>query len=618
MKEKDFKLLNVINNFNSLSQRELAKRCDISLGKTNTLIKRFTEDELIYLKEFNNNKQYKLTKKALNLLENKIKEDSLKKINLYDNSFKKINQAIILAAGEKKEFGKPTGLIEIENTKIIERTLDILKNNGIEKIIVVVGYESSQLEKLAKKRDLILVKNEKYKWTGTMASLAKAKNHITDDFLLVESDIVFEERAIEEVINNKHRDCLLVTNETGSGDEAFVEIRDGYVFKVSKDIHMFNNIDGELVGVTKISYKVFNKMIEAFEDNKNPYLNYEYSLLDVSRNYNIGYTKIDDLIWFEIDDKEHYEKVQNRIYPMIKRRELEFKNNFVKECIKDALDLEDKQIGKIIPSGGMTNKNYKVYINDKPYIVRMPGNGTDEIIDRKSEKVNAKLAVELGLDKKILYMNESTGVKIAEFIKDAETLTPTSAKREKNMKQVASILNKLHKSNIEMENTFDSFKLMNYYESLIKKYNGEFYPNYEEIKEKVFLIKEELKDLNVELVPCHNDTLPDNFVKNSKGEMYLIDWEYSGKNDPMWDVAAHILEADFNENEEELFLNIYFGDKPKKNMLKRVLINKICQDFLWSLWTILKEAKGDDFGSYGIERYNRAIENLKNLAFRSN
>ena len=618
MEEKKFKLLNTINNFNNLSQRDLAKECNISLGKINALIKKFTEEELVYRKELKNNKQYKLTKKALRLLENKIKEDSLKKINLYDDPFKKVKQAVILAAGEKKEFGKPIGLIEIENTTIIERTINILKNNGIEKIVVVVGYESNYFEELAKKQDLILVKNEKYKWTGTMASLALAKNYIMDDFLLIENDIVFEERAIEEIMTNKHRDCLLITNETGSGDEAFVEIRDGFIFKVSKDIHMFNNIDGELVGVTKISYKVFNKMLEAFEGNKNPYLNYEYALLDVSRNYNIGYTKIDDLIWFEIDNKEHYEKVQDRIYPMIKRRELEFRNNIVKECVKNALNLEDNQIGKVMPSGGMTNKNYKVYINDNPYIVRIPGNGTDEIIDRKSEKTNAKLAVELGLDKKILYINENSGVKIAEFIKDAETLTATSAKREKNMKKVARILNTLHNSDIKMENIFDAFRLMDYYEDLIKKYNGEFYDGYEEVKEKVFLLKKELKNLNVELMPCHNDTLPDNFVKDSKENMYLIDWEYSGKNDPIWDVTAYMLESEFSEDEEELFLNIYFDNKLNEDIFKRVLINKICQDFLWSLWTILKEAKGDDFGTYGIERYKRAVENIRILALRSN
>src|SRR5699024_115602 len=100
--------------------------------------------------------------------------------------------------------------------------------------------------------------------------------------------------------------------------------------------------------------------------------------------------------------------------------------------------------------------------------------------------------------------------------------------------------------------------------------------------------------------PCHNDTVPENFIKG-KDNMYLIDWEYSGANDPMWDLAAHIIECDFDEDEEELFLQKYYNTDYIEGKYKRkILIYKICQDFLWSIWTNIKEAKGDDFGSYGI------------------
>lgn len=79
----------------------------------------------------------------------------------------------------------------------------------------------------------------------------------------------------------------------------------------------------------------------------------------------------------------------------------------------------------------------------------------------------------------------------------------------------------------------------------------------------------------------------------------------------MWDLAAHMLECDFSEDEEELFLQKYFGSSVIEDRYKtKILIYKICQDFLWSIWTIIKEARGDDFGSYGIDRYNRARKNL--------
>lgn len=86
--------------------------------------------------------------------------------------------------------------------------------------------------------------------------------------------------------------------------------------------------------------------------------------------------------------------------------------------------------------------------------------------------------------------------------------------------------------------------------------------------------------------------------------------QYSGLNDPMWDIAAHSLECDFSEEEEELFLNLYFENKQHENEKIRVAIFKICQDFLWSTWTRIKEEQGSNFGSYGLDRYNRCSRNI--------
>ena len=119
-----------------------------------------------------------------------------------------------------------------------------------------------------------------------------------------------------------------------------------------------------------------------------------------------------------------------------------------------------------------------------------------------------------------------------------------------------------------------------------------------------------MNELDVKLVPCHNDMVAENFIKSGE-KIYLIDWEYGGMNDPMWDLAAYSLENELSEDQEELFLKLYFKGNVEEKYKKRILINKIYQDFLWSTWTNIKEAKGDDFGTYGIDRYNRAKKNLK-------
>jgi thiamine kinase-like enzyme len=94
--------------------------------------------------------------------------------------------------------------------------------------------------------------------------------------------------------------------------------------------------------------------------------------------------------------------------------------------------------------------------------------------------------------------------------------------------------------------------------------------------------------------------------------MYLIDWEYSGTNDPMFDLAALFLENEFAPEDEELFFHYYYGAEQQPNASReKILIFKILQDYLWSIWTVLKESRGDDFGSYGIDRFTRAQRNIE-------
>ena len=261
--------------------------------------------------------------------------------------------------------------------------------------------------------------------------------------------------------------------------------------------------------------------------------------------------------------------------------------------------------------GGMTNRNFKVFIKDTWYVLRIPAPGTGDMINRKEEYNNIIYANKIGLDSGLIYFNKSTGVKISKFIENSEALNPNSSKKIENMEMVCSILRKLHTSKEKMKNIFDIYTKIELYEKLSKQKNALFFKDYYQVKEKVYLLKDIIDD--IKLVPCHNDTVSENFIKNKENKMYLIDWEYAGMNDPMWDLAAYCLENNFTENEEELFLKIYFKGNIEDKYKKRILINKIYQDFLWSIWTTIKEANGEKFGDYGISRYNRAKINLEKV-----
>jgi thiamine kinase-like enzyme/choline kinase/predicted transcriptional regulator len=618
MEQHLFQLLEAINKNAYLNQKKLAEICGISIGKVNYLIHDLTFGEFIYSEKKGRNISYFLTQKGIDFLKSGIQAFHEKKVNIHQNPLTEIKQAVILAAGSRKDFNKPAGLMPIEETTLLKRNVEILQENGINHIVVVTGYQKEAFQDFPELSHLHFVENPKYKWTGSMASLALASDLISEDFLLIEDDILIEERAFKEMLLHPHRDCILITDESGSGDEAFVELRNGYLYKISKDIHQFNHVDGEMIGFSKLSYEVFSKMVHEYsQHNKNPYMNYEYMLLDVSRHYNIGFLKMHNLIWGEIDSRQHYDNIINKIYPILKRKEAVFREIQIKSYLMEALDLAYEDIQEIQPFGGMTNKNFKVTVNGKEYVLRIPGNGTEQMINRKEEKVNSTIVSQLGIDTKIAYFNEENGVKIAELIPNAETLTGKTAKRQDYMMLTTAVLRKLHESGVEMANQFDVFEKITEYEHLMEEAKGEPYEHYDEVRAQVMALKDVCRGMNITFKPCHNDLVPENLVKSGSDKVYLIDWEYAGMNDPMWDVAAHSLECEFSPEDEELFLSLYLQqDEIPLEIQQRVLMNKIFQDFLWTIWTIIKEAKGDDFGAYGMNRFTRARENLKHDLIR--
>ncbi|NFN19173.1 winged helix-turn-helix transcriptional regulator [Clostridium botulinum] len=615
MLEDRLEILKILNNNFNINQRELSKRTNISLGKVNSILKEFTLDGTIERVINNRGILYRVTEKGMKILEENLASAKNTRLKIHEENNKSVKEAVILAAGRARDFGKPVGMLEIEDFKLIDRTLNILKENGINKITIITGYESSCYEEYFKNnKNINLVKSDKYKWTGTMYSLSLAREYVKDDFLLIENDLIFEKRAIKELIESNSRDCILLTNESGSGDEAFVEIRNNHLFKMSKDIHQFNRIDGEMIGITKVSHKLYQMMLEEFKDNINPYLNYEYVLLDVARDYNIGFVKIDDLAWGDADTKKEYENILNHLYPTIRRRELNYEINTVKTIVREAMKVSEDEISEVVAAGGMTNKNYRICVKGKRYILRVAGIGTECMISRKNEMFNSSIASEREYNVETPYFNVETGIKISTFIENAETLTPRSVKKEENLKQVTRILRDLHEDNeFPMKNEFNVFRELEKYEDILKTADGEFFDDYYEVRERFMKLEQVLKECDRVFVPSHNDLVSENLVKDTEGRIYLIDWEYSGINDDMWDLAALSLENNFSEDDTELMFRLYFNGEADDNSRKRLLIHQISQDLLWAVWTLIKENEGDDFGTYGIDRYNRGKENLNKL-----
>ena len=277
----------------------------------------------------------------------------------------------------------------------------------------------------------------------------------------------------------------------------------------------------------------------------------------------------------------------------------------VKEKIASLLS-GDEEIQSVDQLGGMTNQNYLVKTSSNQYIVKFFGKGTDKLIDRQNEKFNLELLKDLKLDVENYLFDIEAGIKVNQYIENAETLDSATIKTK--FEKIAPILQTIHASGKELKGEFAPFEEIKKYESLIQ---GEIsYPNYEDVRKSVFSLKNELEKIGVDKKSCHIDLVPENFIEGPSGHLYLIDWEYSSMNDPMWDLAALFLESEFIPEEEADFLAYYEGDKTPVSR-EKIRIYKILQDIIWSLWTIYKEENGADFGDYGISRYNRAVKELE-------
>ena len=260
--------------------------------------------------------------------------------------------------------------------------------------------------------------------------------------------------------------------------------------------------------------------------------------------------------------------------------------------------------------GGMSNFNYKVQYRDRLYVLRIPGNGADGMVERENEELNSMLAQTMGIHPTIEYFNRKTGVKLVDYIEKAETLNSISIQNKDNLKQIATIYRTLHNSRVRERNDFNIFHEIDKYNFLMEKTGAKMYDGNGGYIQ-VIALEHRLNQMGVELKPCHNDGVPENFIKDANGKIYLIDWEYSGMNDPVAELAALFLESEFSKENKDIVLNHYYEGAIPSDLQERLLIYQVLWDYLWSQWTVIKEAKGDDFGGYGRMRYERAMKNLQ-------
>lgn len=241
-----------------------------------------------------------------------------------------INTAVILAAGlgsrlKDKTKTMPKGFLKIDDKALIIHSIEKILDAGIRKIIIGTGYHSKFYEMLKKDYPMIIcIKNEDFASTGSMYTLYNMRKAITEDFLLFESDLIYESSGLLELINDKRKNLILASGKTNSGDEVYIDANnDDVLINMSKKSDELSSIHSELVGISKVSIKMYNIMCDYTEKeiHQNRKLDYETVMVKATKQINVFVKKIEEYAWCEIDDENHLNRALNKIYPIIKERD---------------------------------------------------------------------------------------------------------------------------------------------------------------------------------------------------------------------------------------------------------------------------------------------------------
>ncbi len=284
------------------------------------------------------------------------------------------------------------------------------------------------------------------------------------------------------------------------------------------------------------------------------------------------------------------------------------------ECLQEALR-RAPQFKGLDPNevetqrlGGLTNIVYRVTHDDTPYVVRIPGEGTEEYIDRSVEAHNAKQAAAAGVNAPVLYFDEDDGLMVCRYLEGYRTMSPKRFRRHNDaVERAGEALQRMHTSGRQFRFRFELFAMIDEYLGVLQQLDCTLPDGYHDVVAEAEAVREALAANPQSLAPCHNDPLCENFLDNGN-RTCIVDWEYSGMNEPLWDVADLSVEAGLSEDQDLVLLRAYNEGSYTAAELGRMRIYKAMCDLLWTLWGLIQYANGnpaDDFWAYATERFAR-------------
>lgn len=279
--------------------------------------------------------------------------------------------------------------------------------------------------------------------------------------------------------------------------------------------------------------------------------------------------------------------------------------------------IEESQLARL---GGLTNVVHRVDLPEGALIVRIPGKGTEAYIDRAVELHNARAAARAGVSAEVIWGDADSGVMISRCVENIVTMTPDLfLEREGSAQRAALAFRQLHQSGERFEFRFELFSMIDEYLKVLSGKESDLPDGYHEIVEAAQPVKTILSENESALAPCHCDPLCENFLDDGT-RMWIVDWEYSGMNDPMWDLGDLSVEAGFTAEQDREMMAAYFDGQASAADFGRMIVYKAMCDLLWTLWGLIQHADNnpaEDFWAYSVNRFERCKTLMRSTEFEA-
>mgnify|MGYP000195215192 FL=1 len=559
-----------------INQRILAAQTGHSLGIVNRSIKELISEG--YLDE-----EIRPTEKALREAKEKAPKN-----------------AIILAAG----FGMrmvpintetPKGLLEIKGERLIERTIRQLHEVGITEIYVIVGFMKEQYEYLIDEYGVDLIVAPDYAAKNNLHSLKTATDHLSNSYI-IPCDIWCEKNPYSR---NELYSWYMVSDLVD--DDSTVRVNRKQELVVQKEQAGGNAMIGICYLLEAEAETVRERLEELGRDSRYDGAFWEETLYQKDRMI-VTARVVHAADAVEINTYEQLREIDSDSSQL---------QTDAIQVICEALGAQQDEVTNItVLKKGMTNRSFLFSCKNKKYIMRIPGEGTDQLINRRQEAAVYQTIAGRKICDEIAYINPENGYKITEYLEGARVC---DAENEEDLQKCMKKLREFHGQKLRVDHSFDLFGQMEYYESLWEG-TPSAYKDYEKTKAHVLQLKDYIEENAGEQVLTHIDAVPDNFLfvqENGKEEIRLIDWEYAGMQDPHVDIAMFCIYSLYKKEQVDHLIDLYFeGNCDERIRIKIYCYIAVC-GLLWSNWCEYKRKLGVEFGEYSLRQYRYAKDYYK-------